>query len=52
MLKLAWNATLVTVGLASIAIGIAGVIIPFFPGTPFLLLAIGCFATGWLTCNV
>jgi len=33
MLKLIWNTALV-------AIGIAGVIIPFFPGTPFLLLAI------------
>lgn len=49
MLKMIWNTALVVIGTLSIAIGIVGVIIPFFPGTPFLLLAVGCFATGWFT---
>ncbi|KAF3888048.1 MULTISPECIES: DUF454 family protein [Nostocales] len=31
------------VGTVSLVIGIVGVIIPFFPGTPFLILAGICF---------
>lgn len=46
MLKMIWNTALIVIGIASIAIGIAGVIIPFFPGMPFLLLAIASLQAG------
>lgn len=49
MLKLIWNGTLVAIGTVSLVIGLVGVFIPFFPGTPFLLLSIACFALGWFT---
>jgi uncharacterized membrane protein YbaN (DUF454 family) len=42
-LKWIKNTVLVAVGTVSLVVGIAGLFIPFFPGTPFLILAATCF---------
>ncbi len=48
VLKFAKNAALITIGTVSLVVGIAGVILPFFPGTPFLFLSAACFgAVEW-----
>lgn len=43
-LKWIKNAALITVGTVSLVIGIAGIILPLLPGTPFLILAGICFS--------
>ena len=49
-MRLVW----LTLGLAFLAVGLVGVVLPVLPTTPFLLLAAGCFANssprlhGWL----
>ncbi|MBF2002058.1 MAG: DUF454 family protein [Synechococcales cyanobacterium C42_A2020_086] len=37
------KAALLTVGTISFGIGVLGLILPFFPGTPFLILSAICF---------
>ncbi len=40
------RAAFVTLGMISLAIGIAGIVLPVLPTTPFVLLAAACFARG------
>jgi len=41
---------LVVLGLVFVAIGIAGLVLPLLPGTPFFLLATACFARASVRC--
>jgi uncharacterized membrane protein YbaN (DUF454 family) len=51
------RAILVAIGTSSLALGIAGILLPILPTTPFLLLAAACYARSsrrfhnWLTSN-
>ncbi len=44
VLKTIKNAALVAVGTVSLVLGIAGILLPLVPGTPFLILAGICFS--------
>lgn len=38
------KATLMTIGTATLVIGIIGLLLPLLPGTPFLLISAICFS--------
>jgi uncharacterized membrane protein YbaN (DUF454 family) len=43
VLKSIRNVALVALGTISFVVGVAGFLIPFFPGAPFLIMSAACF---------
>jgi len=44
VLKGIQKATLIAIGIASLVVGILGVLLPVLPGTPFLIVSALCFS--------